>query len=136
MLSLYADLDLVALTSLNEGTPLTLIEAMCCGRAVASTEVGGVVDLMGGRRVTRDGFSVWEHGVTAPSRDADAFARALRFLVEQPELRREMGARGRAFVRAQLSKDRLVRDIDVLYRELLGATPVHMPDVPAAVGSH
>ncbi len=38
---LYADLDLVALTSLNEGTPVTLIEAMCAGRAVIATEVGG-----------------------------------------------------------------------------------------------
>ena len=44
---LYADLDLVALTSLNEGTPVTLIEAMCAGRAVIATEVGGVRDLMG-----------------------------------------------------------------------------------------
>ena len=48
--SLYADLDVVALTSLNEGTPLTLIEALACGRAVAATEVGGVVDLLGARR--------------------------------------------------------------------------------------
>src|SRR5262249_4002255 len=40
-MSLYADFDIAALTSLNEGTPLTLIEAMSCGCAVASTEVGG-----------------------------------------------------------------------------------------------
>ena len=43
----YAALDLVALTSLNEGTPLTLIEAMANARAVVATEVGGVVDLLG-----------------------------------------------------------------------------------------
>lgn len=118
--SLYAGLDIVALTSLNEGTPLTLIEAMCCGRAVAATEVGGVVDVMGARRSSLDGFTVWDHGVTAPSRDADAFARALRFLVERPDLRREMGERGRAFVRAKLSRDRLVEDIEMLYHELMG----------------
>lgn len=118
--SLYAGLDIAALTSLNEGTPLTLIEAMCCGRAVAATEVGGVVDVMGSRRTSRDGFTIWDHGVTAPTRDVEAFARALRFLIERPELRREMGERGRAFVRARLSRDRLVADIESLYGELLG----------------
>jgi glycosyltransferase involved in cell wall biosynthesis len=118
--SLYAGLDIAALTSLNEGTPLTLIEAMCCGCPVAATEVGGVVDVMGSRGTSLDGFTIWDHGVTAPSRDVEAFARALRFLVERPDLRREMGERGRAFVRARLSRDRLVSDIETLYRELLG----------------
>jgi glycosyltransferase involved in cell wall biosynthesis len=118
--SSYADLDMVVLTSLNEGTPLTLIEAMCCGRAVASTEVGGVVDVMGERREARDGFTVWDHGVTAPSQDVEAFARALSFLIERPELRREMGERGRAFVRTRLSKERLVSDVEEVYRGLLG----------------
>ena len=118
--SLYADLDVVALTSLNEGTPLTLIEAMCCGRAVAATEVGGVVDVLGERREQVDGFTIWDHGVTAPSRDAEIFARALRYLTERPALRREMGERGRAFVRARLSKARLLNDVENLYREMTG----------------
>jgi glycosyltransferase involved in cell wall biosynthesis len=127
--SLYAGLDIAALTSLNEGTPLTLIEAMCCGRAVAATEVGGIVDVMGSRRTTQEGFTIWDHGVTAPSGDAQVFARALRFLAERPELRSEMGERGRAFVTARLSRERLVRDIEELYRELLGG------EVPAAAGA-
>ncbi|HST20175.1 MAG TPA: glycosyltransferase [Blastocatellia bacterium] len=118
--SLYADLDVVALTSLNEGTPLTLIEAMCCGRAVAATEVGGVVDVMGERRAEMDGFTIWDHGVTAPSRNGESFARALKYLIERPELRREMGERGRAFVRARLSKTRLLNDVENLYREMTG----------------
>ena len=116
--SLYADSDIAALTSLNEGTPLTLIEAMGCGCAVAATEVGGVVDLMGGRRETLDGFTVWDHGVTAPSRDVAAFANGLRFLIERPRLRREMGERGRDFVSSRLSKERLIGDIDDLYSDL------------------
>lgn len=117
-MSLYCDMDIVALTSLNEGTPLTLIEAMNRGRALAATEVGGVPDIMGVRRASADGFSVWEHGVTAPSGDPQAMARALRFLIERAELRARMGECGRAFVRAQMSRERLVSDIKQLYRDL------------------
>lgn len=117
--SLYAGFDIVALTSLNEGTPLTLIEAMGCGRAVAATEVGGVVDLMGSREESRDGFTVWEHGVTAASRDREGFSRALRFLIERPELRERMGLRGQSFVREKFSRNRLVNDIAEIYRDLL-----------------
>jgi glycosyltransferase involved in cell wall biosynthesis len=116
--SLYADFDIVALTSLNEGTPLTLIEAMGRGCAVASTEVGGVADLMGRRRETLDGFTVWDHGVTTPSRSAEAFTNGLRYLIERPDLRREMGERGRAFVLSRLSKERLIDDIENLYCDL------------------
>jgi len=119
VLALYPDLDVVALTSLNEGTPLTLIEAMCCGRAVVTTEVGGVVDIMGARRTACDGFSIWDHGVTTASRDAGAFACALQYLLERPALRHAMGERGRAFVQAHLSRERLVHDIEGLYRELV-----------------
>jgi glycosyltransferase involved in cell wall biosynthesis len=119
--ALYADFDIAALTSLNEGTPLTLIEAMGCGCAVASTEVGGVVDLMGERREDGDGFTIWDHGVTAPSRNVEAFAEALKYLIKRPELRREMGARGRAFVWSHLSKERLTGDTENLYRRMIAA---------------
>lgn len=117
VMSLYASLDMVALTSLNEGTPLTLIEAMSHGRPVVSTEVGGVCDLMGRRLTSLHGCSVWEHGITVPSRDTEAFARAVRYLSERPELRSQMGTRGQAFVHSRLSKDRLVRDTETLYME-------------------
>ena len=120
--TLYPGFDIVALTSLNEGTPLTLIEAMGCGRPIAATEVGGVVDVMGERRASQEGFSIWDHGVTAPSRDADAFARALQFLLERPDLRQQMGERGRAFVKAQHSKDRLVSDVESIYRSLIDSS--------------
>lgn len=130
--ALYADFDIVALTSVNEGTPLTLIEAMGCGRPIAATEVGGVVDVMGSRRMSQDGFTIWDHGVTVPSRDADAFARALRYLIERPELRKQMGERGRAFVRANLSKGRLVSDIETIYRSLIGRSPQVVAVSPAA----
>jgi glycosyltransferase involved in cell wall biosynthesis len=121
-LALYPQLDLVVLTSLNEGTPLTLIEAMNAGRAVLSTEVGGVVDILGQRQETFAGCQLWEHGVTAPSRAVEAYARGLAYLLERPALRAQMGERGQAFVRARLSRERLVRDIERLYRELLAVS--------------
>jgi glycosyltransferase involved in cell wall biosynthesis len=117
---LYPELDVVALTSRNEGTPVTLLEAMAAGRAVATTEVGGVPDILGARRAGADGFTVWEHGVSVASRDPAAFARALGFLVARPELRRAMGERGRAFVADRMSVARLVSDVEKLYRELHG----------------
>jgi len=52
----YPALDIVALTSRNEGTPLTLIEAMANARPVISTAVGGVVDLLGEPLVSSDGL--------------------------------------------------------------------------------
>jgi glycosyltransferase involved in cell wall biosynthesis len=118
--SLYVELDIVALTSVNEGTPLTLIEAMCSERPIVATEVGGVPDLMGARRHTIDGITIWDHGATVPSGDVAAVARALKFLAERPEVRSKMGKSGRAFVAERMSKKRLLRDIEQLYRELAG----------------
>jgi len=122
--SLFRDLDLVALTSLNEGTPLTLIEAMHAGRAVVATQVGGVVDLIGSRLPTDGsgtGFALWDHGATTPSRDTIAFANALRHLLERPDLRREMGLRGQQFVQTHYSVDRMIRDVKALYTSVIGA---------------
>jgi glycosyltransferase involved in cell wall biosynthesis len=118
--SLYSELDLVVLTSLNEGTPLTLIEAMCAGRPVVATEVGGIVDIMGERQSSTDGFWIWQHGITTPSRDVDTFARALQFMVNRPELRWEMGTQAQMFVKARLSKTQLITSIERLYHELAG----------------
>lgn len=121
--SLYCDLDVVALTSLNEGTPLTLIEAFAAGRPAVATEVGGVRDLMGAFKYQTGGFTVWEHGITVPSQDAQTFARALKYLIDSPELRSEMGACARAFARSRMSKDRLIRDIEALYLDALELQP-------------
>ncbi|HEV2707731.1 MAG TPA: glycosyltransferase [Pyrinomonadaceae bacterium] len=119
----YAALDVVALTSLNEGTPLTLIEAMACERMVVATSVGGVVDLLGEpsigeARGEAEGYTVCERGLSVRPRDAAAFSRALVRAVEDADLRRTLGARGRAFVASNYSKERLVEDVLRLYEEL------------------
>jgi glycosyltransferase involved in cell wall biosynthesis len=118
----YAALDIVALTSLNEGTPLTLIEAMASERAVVATGVGGVVDLLGGiassllRRPR--GWQVCERGVVVESGDAEDFCEALAYLAANAELRALMGERGRSFVEHNYSVARLVTDVLKLYEEL------------------
>lgn len=114
----YAGLDIVALTSLNEGTPLSLIEAMANGRAVISTAVGGVVDLLGEIRETRDGFNVCERGISIASGDAKGFYKGLIYLAENAEVRKSLVRNGLEFVSKNYSKERLVKDITALYRNL------------------
>ena len=104
----YPALDIVALTSLNEGTPLTLIEAMANARPVVATSVGGVVDLIGDDR-----------GISVPRGDEAAFASALTRLAADPQLQKDLGARGFQFVQQNYRKERLVEDIKRLYRELM-----------------
>jgi glycosyltransferase involved in cell wall biosynthesis len=120
--AIYASLDVVALTSRNEGTPLALIEAMACGKPVISTAVGGVVDLLGSveERIAESGasFEVRERGITAASDDEAGFAAGLRQLLRDEPLRRRLTERGRAYVENTHSKERLVMDILRLYREL------------------
>ncbi|MEP6741812.1 MAG: glycosyltransferase [bacterium] len=117
----YPALDIVALTSRNEGTPLTLIEAMANARPVISTAVGGVVDLLGEPRSEgHDGaFVVCERGIRVRPNDARGFAAGLAHLVGDESLRREIGDRGLQFVAQQYSKERLLKDMADLYADLL-----------------
>jgi glycosyltransferase involved in cell wall biosynthesis len=106
---IYPDLDVVALTSANEGSPVSLIEAMAAGRPVVGTRVGGVPDLV-------------EHGVSGllvPAGDPPAIAEAMAALVGNPERRRAMGDAGRKQVRDAYRVDRLVADVERLYTDLL-----------------
>jgi glycosyltransferase involved in cell wall biosynthesis len=106
---LYADLDVVVLTSKNEGSPVALIEAMAAGRPVVSTRAGGVED------VVVDG----ETGRVVPVGDDAAVARAILDLLEHPTEAARLGAAARDAVRARFASARLVDDVDRLYRRLL-----------------
>ena len=114
----YAGLDIVALTSLNEGTPLSLIEAMANEKAIISTAVGGVVDLLGEIKEDKDAFKVCERGVSVASDDLEGFYQGLSFLAKSENLRVELGDIGKKYVTARYSKERLVHDITNLYRHL------------------
>ena len=117
--AIYAALDIVALTSLNEGTPLSLIEGMAAGRPVISTVVGGVVDLLGVTVSEHEGFRVCERGIGIDSRSADDFTKGLIYLVKNESLRETLALAGQTFARETYSKERLVDDIKKLYRELI-----------------
>ena len=110
----YSDLDVVALTSRNEGTPLALIEAGAAGRPVVSTDVGGV------RSVVADGVS----GILAPPGDVAAVSRALARLLAEPDTRRRMGEAGRHRVQERFGHQRLLADIRALYGQVLSGQPV------------
>jgi glycosyltransferase involved in cell wall biosynthesis len=123
----YPALDIVALTSLNEGTPLTLIEAMANERAIIATAVGGVPDLLGESlagpiNASADsmpgGVRLCERGVLVQPNETEAFCAGLSRLVEDEELRRALGTRGRQFVTGNYSRERLLKDITSLYREM------------------
>ena len=120
---LYSDLDLVVLTSLNEGTPVSLIEAMASARAVISTDVGGVRDLMGDEvkldKVKNNKFRIFQRGILINSGDSDTLASAVTFILTEEELRYTMGISGRVYVQKIFSKERLVKEIEVLYENLV-----------------
>jgi len=119
---IYASLDVAALTSRNEGTPLAIIEAMAAGKPVVSTAVGGVIDLLGNveQRIESNGsfFEIRERGLTAPSDDAAGFSGALEHLLHDDTLQQRLIERGRAYVHRTHSKARLVDDIVAVYRGL------------------
>lgn len=105
-----ADLDVVALTSRNEGTPLALIEAGAAGRAVVATDVGGV------RAVVEHG----ETGLLCAPGSAEGVADGLGRLLADPALRTRMGAAARVRTSERFGRERLLRDVRELYAELLG----------------
>jgi glycosyltransferase involved in cell wall biosynthesis len=108
----YAACDAFALTSANEGTPVVVIEALAAGLPVVATRVGGVADVLSDGV---DGFLV-EPG------DTHWLAARLEQLARDPELRARMGATGRERAIQRYAVDRLVTDVDDLYRALLDGT--------------
>ncbi|WP_373499477.1 glycosyltransferase [Desulfococcus sp.] len=117
----YADLDILALTSNNEGTPVSIIEAMAASVPVIATDAGGVGDLLGGASGGRgkNGFAVCERGVLCRRQDADVFAEGLNYLIaEDAAAGRERTTAARRYVEAQYGRDRLIRKIESLYKGL------------------
>ncbi len=107
-----AGLDIVALTSLNEGTPVSLIEAQAAGKAIISTKAGGV------ENVVAEGIT----GFLAENNNVTDFAQKLIRLAENNSLRKEMQDNGWTYVETKFHYTRLVNDTRNLYNKLLAAS--------------
>jgi glycosyltransferase involved in cell wall biosynthesis len=101
--------DVVALTSDNEGTPVSLIEAQAAGVPVVSTDVGGV------RSVVLDGLT----GIVASVGDDQALAHAILDILQDTALAERLTVAARVHARNTFSIERLVQDIEQLYAALL-----------------
>ena len=96
-------------TTYGEGVPKILIEAASCGRPIVATDVPGC------REIVRNN----ENGLLIPPHNSRAFVDAIKILIEDPELRASMGARGRKIVEAEFSEEIVVRQTMAVYERLL-----------------
>ena len=108
---IYSKLDIAVLTSLNEGTPVALIEAQAAGLPCVAINVGGVAN------VVEEGKS----GFLIPGQDIERFSQALIRLLNDSALMKSMGEYGKNKVKDKFSKERLFKDIESLYIQQLSA---------------
>jgi glycosyltransferase involved in cell wall biosynthesis len=103
-----AGMDIIALTSNNEGTPVSLIEAQASSKPIVSTNVGGIENVV----------IKGKTALLSKPGDVAAFAANLLHLVENKELRDALSANGVDFVKSRFSYARLCSDMGTLYNEL------------------
>jgi glycosyltransferase involved in cell wall biosynthesis len=115
----YADLDVVALTSRNEGSPVALIEALASARPVVSTAVGGVAEVVVNGQT----------GLTVPPGDPAAVAESILSLLSDPALAERLGQAGRRHVYPRYDSSRLVDDVRNLYLRELAARGRALPKI-------
>jgi len=106
-----AGMDIICLTSNNEGTPVSLIEAQACNIPVISTDVGGVKDIVFNN----------ETGFIVPKNNAEKFAEKLLLLIEDEKKREKMSQNGWSFVKENFHYQRLVKDMEQYYKKLLNS---------------
>jgi glycosyltransferase involved in cell wall biosynthesis len=103
-----AGAEIVCLSSFNEGTPVSLIEAQAAGKPIISTKVGGIEDIVSP-----------ETALLCAVSDEEKFAQDLLTLIEREDLRASMGKSGWEFVHNKFHYKRLVKDTQHLYESLL-----------------
>lgn len=108
---ILAAADIFALTSVSEGLPISILEAMAVGLPVVATDVGGISELVA------DGKT----GFLAPARSPREIANRLLRLLRDPDMRRTFGAAGKDRVMRSFSPEQMVLQTNNLYRQLLSA---------------
>lgn len=105
----YSIMDIFCIPSAREGFGLVAVEAMLFGLPVIASEVGGLKD------VVVDG----ETGFLVPPRSPESIAEKIQILIDQPQLRKQMGEKGRQRALRHFTAERYCRDVENLYLELL-----------------
>ena len=108
MADVFAKSNIVVLPSYREGLPKVLLEAASCGRSIVATDVPGC------REIVRNNIN----GFLVPPYDPKTLADALKVLIENPELRAKMGARGREIVKAEFSEEIVVKQTMEVYERI------------------
>ncbi|MFI9797840.1 DUF3492 domain-containing protein [Streptomyces sp. NPDC052302] len=108
----YASGAVTVLSSVVEGFPVGLVEAMLCGRATVSTDVGAVVEVIGGT------------GLVVPPRNPRALAEACVTLLRDPERRERLGAAARARALELFTVEQNVAAFHGIYLDVVAGTPV------------
>jgi glycosyltransferase involved in cell wall biosynthesis len=119
---IYADLDVLIVSSDNEGTPVSAIEAMASSCPVIATRVGGLPDLITDRKT----------GLLVHQRDTEELAAAVVHLLDSPELAESICRNAAVRVRHSFTVQRLVADIDHLYGQLLERKDISFPSIAHA----
>ena len=101
----------MVLSSLSEGLPITLLEAMAAGRGIVATSLPGVLEAV---RPDKEALVV-------PPGDSDSLSRALTMLAEDPDLRKELGIRASSRFRDRFTAAAMVAAYEALYFELVGS---------------
>jgi glycosyltransferase involved in cell wall biosynthesis len=115
--SLVRACDLVLMTSVNEGTPTSLVEAMFAAKPFVATDAGGTSELAVGLQAAEDGIRKAKNGFIVAS-DAATITRCLGDLANNPGMRESMGQAGQARARQNWTSERLLQEIKHLYYEL------------------
>ena len=108
--SVLSELDIFLLSSVSEGTPLVVIEAMAAGCPVIATDVGGLSEMIEDQ----------QSGMLVPSGDAISLANRMLELASDKERRDRLGKRGREIAQARYSLHRMVREYREIYEAMLG----------------
>ncbi len=120
IISVYEQTGIFVLSSINEGAPVAVIEALACAKPVIATDVGGVQDLLGQKvSIISDTIYLCERGILVPPADDESIAAAINYLVNNPEIGYYTGMRGREFVKKKFTVNRLIKDMTRLYTEVL-----------------
>jgi len=119
---IYADLDVLVVSSDNEGTPVSAIEAMAARCPVVATRVGGIPDLIADE----------ETGFLVPPRNAERLAAAVIHLLREPDVAHRVGQAARAVARERFSVERLIDDTEDLYEQLLAEKGIIVGERDAA----